>query len=107
MFAGSISRYGKADLYIVSPGKTVNKEHYRNHILPSFKAARDDNQIFPRQEHNILIQDGATYHTGNVSFNKIRKDVNDVWTDWHGNSPDLNPIENIWSILQNSVFYTP
>jgi hypothetical protein len=26
---------------------------------------------------------------------------------WPGNSPDLNPIEHIWSVLQQSVFKNP
>ena len=32
-----------------------------------------------------------------------------MWTkeDWPGNSPDINPVEKIWSILKEKVFATP
>ena len=53
------------------------------------------------------MQDGVACHTSKVSLNKIRENFKDVRTNFPGNLLDLNPIENIWSILQDSVFDNP
>ncbi|KAJ4444934.1 hypothetical protein ANN_06733 [Periplaneta americana] len=36
-----------------------------------------------------------------------QKTCSGEWADWSGNSPDLNPVEHIWSRLQDSVFRAP
>ena len=50
-----------------------------------------------------LMQDGATPHTAGPYMCQIEKTINDVWKDWPGNSLDLNPIENVWALLRQSV----
>ncbi|KAJ4426722.1 hypothetical protein ANN_26521, partial [Periplaneta americana] len=88
MVDGGISRYGKTQLVIVNEKKT-------------------DTTKFPKQHIAFLMQDGARAHTAKSTLDTIKNSGIKVWTDWPGNSPELNPIEHLWSRLQESVFRTP
>ena len=47
----------------------------------------------------IFMHDGAPCHKAKAVTEYLR--VNDVQVlEWPGNSPDMNPIENIWGILK-------
>jgi len=55
------------------------------------------------------MQDGATGHTSNENTKIFEVTAPHVWGKgiWPGNSPELNPIEHVRSILQESVFKKP
>ena len=48
------------------------------------------------------LQDSATSHTARLCMDCIRAN-NIVLVEWPGNSPDLNPIENLWAIMKQKL----
>ena len=61
------------------------------------KVCRELSDIHP---HAILQQDFAPCHKTKMTTNCFKK-MKITVLDWPGNLPDLNPIKNLWSIVEN------
>ena len=100
MVWGCFSHRGPGRLHIVPKGTTVTAAAYQeileNRMLPS---ARD---MFHDQDY-IFQDDGAPCHRAKSVKNWLS--ANDVGTigDWPGQSPDINPIENLWNVMKLMV----
>ncbi len=65
-------------------------------LLPSIDLLLESDQ------QPIFQQDGAPCHTAGECFDWF-KDFNIIPLQWPANSPDLNPIENLWSWLDMQI----
>lgn len=49
------------------------------------------------------MQDGAPCHTVKLVKDWFEFCDIELLRDWAGNSPDLNPVETLWSIIKGST----
>ena len=97
MFWGSFSAKGLGRL--ISVEGMMNSDRYKaileTHLLPSM--TRD----FPDGD-GIFQQDLAPCHTSRKMRTFFEESTVEV-LDWPGNSPDINPIENLWAIIKQRL----
>ncbi|KAJ6245444.1 transposable element-related [Anaeramoeba flamelloides] len=99
---GAFSHDIQTDLIIIKGN--VNTEVYLEEIIKKSRVIELANEEYGSL-HWIFQQDGARPHTSKKTMKYLNRRCM-VLDPWPPNSPDLNPIENLWSIMDKKLLKT-
>lgn len=91
-----------------------NGDFYRENMIrqlyaPAFNRTTGEDKLFDSLDNAVFMQDGAPSHMANLTQELCAQVFPAFWKKdfWPGNSPDINPVENLWSIMESKVYCPP
>ena len=97
MVWGAFSYHGVGNLVCLEEGVTMNSDNYLELLNDNLE------ECFEKCQAQTLMQGGAPCHTSNAVMQWLNDCEVDYFPDWPGYSPDLNPIENLWSMMKKQL----
>ena len=116
---GGMTGRGLTGIHFLPQGQTLTADYYINNILEkevkpvlhrkNVNEATDKRKLFSSNRHMTLVQDGAPAHAAKATQAWCKKNLPNFIekTCWPPNSPDINPVENLWSIMDEVVYKDP
>ncbi|KAG2193075.1 hypothetical protein INT47_008900 [Mucor saturninus] len=90
---GGIGYNRRTNLVLLKKGERSSAQFINQVYEPFLK------DFFNGSSSAILMEDNALIHTSKVA-RKWKKDMGIICLDWPPQSPDLNPIENVWMMMK-------
>jgi transposase len=96
MVWGCFGYHGRGDLSFIKKEERMNSDMYLAILQGKL------NHFMKLLHCDIFQQENAPCHTSKKSVEWFSRNSIQV-LDWPGNSPDLNPIENLWQHMKNNI----
>ena len=93
--------FGKLLLFARTLNSKLMCKIYKNGLLPSTKKWFDDNNTYWN-----LLEDNDPKHTSKIC-KKFKVDNGIQSISWPSQSPDCNPIENVWGLMKLKINKQP
>ena len=110
---------GLTGIHFLPQGQTLTADCYINNILEkevktvlhheNVNEATDKRKLFSSNRHMTFVQDGAPARPAKATQAWCKKNLPNFIekTCRPPNSPDINPVENLWSIMDEVVYKDP
>ena len=110
---------GLTGIHFLPQGQTLTADYYIKNILEkqlkpflhrkNVNEAADKRKLFSSNHHMTFVEDGAPAHAAKATQAWCKETLPNFIekTCWPPNSPDINPVANLWSTMDEVVNKDP